>query len=198
MLKYLKGILIKKLNDSIIIECNGFGFQVYFPSNSFIEIGSKVKLYTELYIKARENDGRFELYGFLNEEDIYLFRALVSVNKVGPKLALAIISHFGTKKTRELIVNSDWKGLSSVSGVGKKTAQKLVIELKERLSKEIGIIDKDLELDDTSYDNDLYLALKSLGFSGNEIRHVIFKNKDRIKDKTLEENIRILLKELKA
>jgi Holliday junction DNA helicase RuvA len=176
LLKYLKGRLVKKCDSFIILECGNYGLQVNFPNSSMSELGSvgnEVKVYTELYVKARENDGELVLYGFLTEKEHSLFKLLVTVNKIGPKLALGILTQLTYEQIIDAIINSNWKFLTRVNGLGKKTSERLVVELKDKVQSLFGAVSSDNT--NIQKTDDLKDALLSLGIREQEI-NVAYKS----------------------
>lgn len=194
MLKYLKGRLIRKEDSSILIESGNFGIHVNFPTLSMQylgPIGSEIKIYTELYVKARENDGELVIYGFLNEKELELFRLLVTVNKVGPKLALGILSQLTYDQIIESVLNSNWKFLSSVNGLGKKTSERLIVDLKDKVSSMFGSVPSKSIIQES---DDLRNALISLGIREQEINLALKKMDGKLSEEPLEEQIKIMLR----
>jgi len=194
VLKYLKGLLVRKDNSSIILECGACGLFINFPTSAMTElgpVGKEVKIYTELYVKARENDGELVLYGFLNAHEHALFKLLVTVNKIGPKLALGILSQLTYEQIIDAIVNSNWKFLTRVNGLGKKTSERLVVELKDKVQSLFGAVSTGVTSVPGS--NDLRSALLSLSISEQEINNAYKAVADTIVDKPLEEQIKIML-----
>lgn len=134
MINYIKGIFIESTSEKIIVENNGIAYDMFFPASNMANLpveNSEIKVYT--YMSVREDD--ISLYGFLTEEDRDVFLMLLTVNGVGPKGALNIISTFGFNETVRLITKGDNKKLSEVKGLGQKTASKIIIELSDKIKK---------------------------------------------------------------
>jgi len=187
MIGLLNGTVEIKDNPHLIVDVNGVGYKV-LVSNSILSkagLGEKIKLFT--YTHVRED--QLELFGFLNQEELKLFEYLIGVSGVGPKTAIGIFS-VGTKDTIiNAIVNSDVSFFTSVPRLGRKNAQKIIIELKSKLGS-IG----DLDLTgDGKADNEVIAALKNFGFTSQEAREAI---KNISGDLKTEEKIRMALKYL--
>ena len=134
MVNFVTGKLREILADKIVVEANGIGFGIYFPASNFVnlpELDSDIKVFTYMHVKEDE----MSLYGFLTREDREMFLKLLTVNGVGPKGALNIISRLGFSTLMKAIANEDSKLISSVSGIGSKTASKICIELGDKVRK---------------------------------------------------------------
>lgn len=132
MIHYLKGTLAIKYPESIIIETGGIGFKVFVPSNSdlyLVSEGTDVTVFTFMMVK--EDD--ISLYGFSSESQLELFSNLITVSGVGAKAAVAILSSMNAEDIKKAIVTEDVAMLTKANGVGKKTAQRIVLELKDKL-----------------------------------------------------------------
>ncbi|MEI6835590.1 MAG: Holliday junction branch migration protein RuvA [Candidatus Falkowbacteria bacterium] len=133
MIAYLKGTVVAKTNNYIILETGGVGYQVFAGENFLAELKSgDVK---ELYLHHRVREEASDLYGFSNLEDLNLFELLLSVSGVGPKSALAVLSLASSDDIKEAIIRGDASLLTKVSGIGKKTAERLVLELKTKITR---------------------------------------------------------------
>ncbi|WP_343210029.1 Holliday junction branch migration protein RuvA [Anaerolentibacter hominis] len=135
MIAYIKGELAEVTDSSIVVESGGMGFYIFVPASVAEDLppaGSEVKIYT--YFHVREDI--MQLYGFLCQEDKEIFELLLTVNGIGPKAALAILSTVRPDDLRFAILSDDVKTISSAPGVGKKTAQKLILELKDKFKLE--------------------------------------------------------------
>lgn len=133
MYAYLKGTLIEYNASEAVVDVSGVGFRISIPSNlvaSLPSIGKEIQLHTAFVVRELSQD----LYGFLTKEARDLFEALIEVNKVGPKLALSVIGHLSMQELQKALIEADSSILSQVPGIGKKTAQRLIIEMKDRLS----------------------------------------------------------------
>ena len=135
MISYVKGALAEKSGDRIVVEAGPVGLGIYVPL-SVLEVlpplGEEVKIYT--YLQVREDD--LSLYGFLNRQDLDMFRRLIGVNGIGPKGALVILSALSPDDLRLAILTGDAKAISKAPGVGAKTAQRIILDLKDKVSAE--------------------------------------------------------------
>ena len=134
MLHYVKGTLAMKLPDSAVIECGGVGFEVAVPSNSRLYMtqeGSEVTVFT--YMNVREDD--ISLFGFDDEDGLMLFKKLITVNGVGAKAAMAILSAMPSSEVKKAIIYEDADMLTRANGIGKKTALRITLELKDKIDK---------------------------------------------------------------
>ena len=135
MYSYLKGELVEIFTDIIVVEVNNIGYNVRIPANmieGFLGTGQEVKIYTYLNVK----EDAMQLYGFLTRDDLNIFKLLIGVNGIGPKGALAILSVLTPDDLRFAVLGEDIKALSKAPGIGNKTAQRIIIELKDKLSLE--------------------------------------------------------------
>lgn len=133
MLVTIKGTANGEIDGMVVLEVNGLGYGLHMADSDRTEIkkGDEVTLY--LYEHIRED--AHDLYAFKNPQDQWLFRQLISVSGVGPKLALTVISGVGSKQLRQAIISGNSEVLQSVPGVGKRTAERLVVELKNKLGE---------------------------------------------------------------
>jgi len=132
MIGRLHGILIEKQPPQLLLDVSGVGYEISAPMTTFYELpetGNEVTLHTHLAVR----EDAHVLYGFLREQDRLLFRTLIKVSGVGPKLALAILSGMSADEFAGCVRNDDSALLTRLPGVGKKTAERLVVELKDRL-----------------------------------------------------------------
>lgn len=133
MYSYIKGELTEIFEDFIVVENNGIGYNIRIPG-SIIDLlegtGQKVKIYTYTYVR----EDAMLLYGFLTRDDLNVFRLLIGVSGIGPKGALAILSVMTPDDLRFAVLADDDKTIAKAPGIGKKTAQRLIIELRDKLS----------------------------------------------------------------
>ena len=135
MISYIKGKLTEADDGIIVVENNGIGFNIHVPAtviSSFSSIGDEVKVYT--YLQVRED--AHSLFGFLTRDDLNIFKMLINVNGIGPKGALAILSTISPDDLRFAILSDDARLISTAPGIGSKTAQKLILELKDKIKLE--------------------------------------------------------------
>jgi Holliday junction DNA helicase RuvA len=171
LITFLNGKLIEALPTLAIVEVNGVGYEVLIPLSSFDKLplpGQPVKLLTQLVVR----EDAHVLYGFVTAAEREMFRLLVNtVSGIGPKIALNILSGINVTAFRGAVASGDVKMLSQISGVGKKTAERIVIELKDRVGPgaalEAGSAQRALSPDDQKI-NDATLALMALGYKPAE------------------------------
>jgi len=138
MIGLLSGLLLAKSDSQLLVDVNGVGYEVDVPLTAFSAvppIGKPVVLFTHLIVRE---DGHF-LFGFLEEPERAMFRLLLRVNGVGPKLALAFLSHASSAELVRWVTDNDIRALVRIPGVGKKTAERLVIELRDKV-KELSVL----------------------------------------------------------
>lgn len=132
MIGRLRGTLVDKQAPDLLLDVNGVGYEVQAPMTTFYRlppVGATVSLYTHLVVR----EDAHLLYGFIDDSERQLFRALIRVNGVGPKLALAILSGIDTKEFVACVNNGDTATLVRLPGVGRKTAERLLVEMRDRL-----------------------------------------------------------------
>ncbi len=175
MIAYLEGKLVEKSPTLLILEVNGVGYSVNIPVSTFSnlgETGDVVKILT--YQHVREDE--LKLYGFSTKPEKELFELLISVNGVGPRLALSILSCVSVNQFQKSVVQEDLDVLTTIAGVGKKKAQRLIVELKEKLSKvDLGERKelKDKEAAVAPAHEEAVMALVSLGYTKPDARKAL-------------------------
>lgn len=189
MYAYIKGKIEDMEADRVVIEANNIGYNVFVPSGVVSSIGytgREVKLYTYLNVK----EDAFTLFGFLSKEDLELFKLLITVNGIGPKGAMGILGALSADDLRFAIMSGDSKTIAKAPGIGAKTAQKIIIELKDKLkasgfenNASLGALASDI-VSDGDIVNEAVLALTSLGYGQTEairaIRQCDLKNMDTV------------------
>ncbi|MFA5840176.1 MAG: Holliday junction branch migration protein RuvA [Candidatus Margulisiibacteriota bacterium] len=177
MISHLNGTLEHVDKNHVVIDVGGVGYKVFLPTavlSRLPKIGDKIKLYT--YQVVREDD--LSLYGFITKEERSLFSLLLTVNGIGPKVSLSILSAFPLDRIVAAITQGNVDMISSIPGIGNKTAQKLVIELKEKVAKAYAIKPSDMIgglPGNATVVSDAISALISLGYSPKEARDSILK-----------------------
>ena len=135
MIAFVRGTVVELSENSIILENGNIGYEIYMPGSTIermVRVGEEIKVHT--YFHVREEV--MQLYGFLSKDDLRMFRMLLGVNGIGPKAALGILSAITPDELRFAVLAEDIKTVSKAPGVGKKTAQKLILELKDKLDLE--------------------------------------------------------------
>ncbi len=168
MISFLRGKVIYKLKNSFILELNNLGYSV-FVSDSFlneVKIGQELEVFTHQYVK----EDIFDLYGFKNLEELEFFELLISISGIGPKSALGVLAMAKLSDIKESIVRGDSNLLTKVSGIGKKTAERVVLELKDKIFKLGGNYDL---TNSGNFSGDEIDALVGLGYSWVEAREAL-------------------------
>lgn len=181
MISYVKGILSEKFTDSVVVECGGFGVEIYVPEvlvKSLPSIGESVCIYT--FFKVSED--AMSLYGFLNRQDLDLFKKLISVSGIGAKTALGIMSNLDSLTLCQAIVSEDIKLISKAPGIGTKTAKRMILELKDKISSDDiipeGYANESVKVTHTPAYDDVLSALISLGYKEFDANKAISLVKD--------------------
>jgi len=194
MIGSLRGRLTSKLAPQIVVECRGVGYEVETPMSTFLELpemGSDLFLHTHLLVRE---DAQI-LYGFSTEDERLMFRTLLKVNRVGAKLALGILSAMSTNDFRRCVELEDTTSMSRIPGVGKKTAERLIIEMRDRIDVATAGGGKAAPLSvAASARNEAADALIALGYKPKEVNSLI-ANLD-IEDKSSEDIIRLALRQV--
>ena len=180
MYSYIRGELAEINSDHIVLDVNGIGYQIYIPTNTLNylpSIGEMVKIHTYLYIR----EDAMMLYGFLTRDDLDMFEMLMTVSGIGPKGGLGILSTLSTDDLRFAVLSDDAKAIAKAPGIGAKTAQRVIIDLKDKMSLEEAF-EKKLEHttnkvlpENNSIKNDAVLALNALGYSSTESLKAVSK-----------------------
>lgn len=186
MLAYLKGKLIHKNNlFAIVVVHESLGYQIFSPENLLATL--KINEEVEFYLHHQTREDQSDLYGFKNLADLELFQMLISVSGVGPKSALAVLALADSEDIKEAIVRGDAALLTKVSGIGKKTAERLVLELKNKVLKLANGVSFTESPLNTSAGDEID-ALMTLGYSLPEAREAlnlvpaeITKSSERVK-----------------
>jgi Holliday junction DNA helicase RuvA len=176
MISFIKGEVVRKGLDHLIISNNDIG---YFINTSLSTLkllneGDRACIYTYMHIR----EDVLALYGFCSVEEIEMFKKLISVNGVGPKAGLAVLSTYDVNSIKEIILKDDSVRMSKVPGIGKKTAGKILLELKDKVGslEELGKSEsKETVTSDEGEESDVINALVSLGFTSFEAKKAIEK-----------------------
>ncbi len=195
MIARLTGKLAVKNPDEIIIDAGGVGYQVFIPLSTFYELPERGETLTlQIHTAMREN--AFELYGFLTMKEKAMFKLLLSVSKVGPKLAQNILSGISSDDLTSAILTGDILKLNGIPGIGKKTAERMILELKDKVPKAQGA-EQDAAAIPGALLDDALSALLHLGYKrATSERAVKRAINEAGRDGQLEEIIRLSLKYL--
>lgn len=173
MIRFIKGIVADIEENCLILDHQGIGFRIFTPSSvleRYVRVGEEIKLHT--YMNVRED--AMLLYGFLTADDLRLFELLLGVNGVGPKAGLGILSALSADELRFAVLSDDAAAIAKAPGIGKKTAQKLILELKDKLSLEDAFekklahdqgLDAPVAMDESS---EAVMALTALGYPSSD------------------------------
>lgn len=167
MFHYIKGNITMKFEGGVVIEANGIGYEVFVPDNSSVYLADSketVLIYTVMIV--REDD--VSLYGFAEKESLDLFRKLMTVNGVGAKAAMAILSSMPVPEVKKAIVFDDAATLTKANGIGKKIAQRITLELKDKLGAVGGLSEAVEQVVSDSGKTEAINGLISLGYSKSE------------------------------
>jgi Holliday junction DNA helicase RuvA len=174
MFEYIKGTLIDKNPSKAIVEAAGFGYRLSIPLSTFNRLPA-IKSSVELYLSHIVREESETLYAFLTEQDRNLFELLLTVSGIGPKTGIAIIGHIDSTNLQKAIASSDIHLLSKIPGIGKKTAERLVIEMRDKMQG--GLKDKGrqtfLTNPENSFVSDALSALVHLGYSPMDAQKAI-------------------------
>ncbi len=166
MIGYIKGKLLSHFDGTVILENNGIGYEITCSASVYQEVINNKGGEVFTYLAVRE-DG-ISLYGFISPEEKEMFLKLISVSGVGPKMGITVLSNMSLKDLALKIATNDVKGLSSVKGLGKKTAERIILELREKIGEVEGDTAQISMPTKIEVDNDAVIALMSLGFSKAE------------------------------
>lgn len=175
MIAYLKGNVADVTEDNLVVDVRDIGYNVKISGGTFRklpDIGEPVKIYTYTYVK----EDAFQLYGFLNRDELELFKKLITVNGIGPKGALAILSVLEADELRFAILAGDSKAISKAPGIGAKTAQRVILDLKDKISIEDTFVNKEAVAYTAGVDrsglneakNEAVEALTALGYGASD------------------------------
>lgn len=170
MISYLKGSLLSKTSKTITLLVNNIGYQIFVPASLLakVKIGETIELHTHL----RHSEDAMTLFGFPNPEELRFFELLISISGVGPKTALGVLDAAKLSDLKKAILRDDPAILYKVSGIGKKTAERIVVELKNKLDS---LPVSETEIDLSTSDTEAFDALLSLGYSERDVRDALKK-----------------------
>lgn len=182
MIAYIKGKVAEILEDRVILESGFMGYNLFMPmasAEAVLRRGDEVKLYTHLHVR----EDAMQLFGFLTKDDLHTFQLLLGVNGIGPKAALGILSGLTADELRFAVLSEDVKTISKAPGVGKKTAQKLILELKDKMDLQEAFDLKSQHVQEAQGDmadfsdarKEAVEALTALGYSGADALRAVKK-----------------------
>lgn len=193
MIHHLKGQLVEKNPTNVVIDCNGVGYFVHISLHTFSQIPSSesIKLYTHLQIKEDSNT----LFGFWEKSEREIFRLLISVSGVGASIARTMLSSMEPKQIMEAIASGDVATIQGIKGIGSKTAQRVILDLKDKILKVFGLDDVSTPQNNTNREEALS-ALETLGYTRKQSEKVMDKIVKEAPDATVESMIKRALKNL--
>ena len=181
MFAYVKGVLESINENYIVIDVNGIGYKIFMPNsgiNKLPKIGEIVKVHTYYYVR----EDNISLYGFNTQEELKMFELLISVSGIGTKSALAILSEISPSSFALSVISGDVTALVKIPGIGNKTAQRMILELKDKLKTEQAITKNSIKNADIGYSNnqdnisEASSALQVLGYTKKEVDKVLSSN----------------------
>ena len=209
MIRKIKGELIEKNLDFCVIMAGGLGYKVNISQVVYSELpeeGKQVSLYTYLMVK----EDALELYGFTRKDQLAVFELVLNVSGIGPKISLDLLATLSPKSFYLAVLNDEENKLTKIPGIGKKSAKRIILELKERVKEmelfesseevapEEAFLEKGESVSEKGIFNEAKAALNSLGYSEGEAQEAIDKVKNKVtSDMELEEVLKLALKSLK-
>lgn len=191
MIAYVKGSLEGRLNDSVIVEAAGIGYQIFMPQNEIEKlgnIGDMVKVYTHHYVR----EDNISLYGFASSDKLRMFELLIQTSGIGAKSALTILANVEPHQFALAVITNDDARLTKIPGIGKKTAARMILELKDKMKVEL---DEGTQTDEIEESinfgqniEEAISALQVLGYNKREIEKAF--EKEDFKDLSVEDIIR--------
>lgn len=194
MISYIKGIVADIEDNAVVVECGGIGYRIFTTPRVLQEdlrVGEDVAVHT--YLQVREDD--MQLYGFTSRDDLQIYKLLISVNGIGPKAGLGILSGLSADEIRFAVLSDDAATISKAPGIGKKTAQKLILELKDKFDLqdafEQKLTNKNISANNATNEaqKEAVEALSALGYSATEALKAVRKVDNNSED------VSVLLKE---
>ena len=173
MISYVRGVLDHKEPNRVIVDVNGLGYEVFVPLSTYQElpaIGGQVKLHTHHHVR----EDAVNLYGFFSSEEKGIFEMVLSISGVGAKVALSILSSMSVDEFRRAVAQGDMKALTKIPGIGKKSAERMVLELKDKIGK-VRIDERMLRILEVESTNDAVSALLSLGASQSAAEYAVYR-----------------------
>jgi Holliday junction DNA helicase RuvA len=173
MISYVRGVLDHKEPNRVVVDVNGIGYEVFVPLSTYQElptVGDQVKLHTHHHVR----DDAVQLYGFLSPEEKEIFGLVLSISGVGAKIALSILSFLSVDEFRIAVAQGDMKTLTKIPGIGKKSAERMVLELKDKIGK-IRIDERMVKILEAESTSDAVSALLSLGASQSAAEYAVYR-----------------------
>ncbi|VVB84996.1 Holliday junction ATP-dependent DNA helicase RuvA [uncultured archaeon] len=193
MISHISGDIAYCGDGFVVIDLNGMGYQVNVTAPALTQLRDakeKVKLFTHLHVR----EDALTLYGFMTPGELAMFKNLISVTRIGPQIALNILSQIKTGDLAAAIIQEDEKVLRNISGVGPKNAKRLILELRDRMNENMQNI---VPASTSNFNNDAVSALVSLGFAQREAREAVEFVSQGMKQPTVQALIKAALLKLK-
>lgn len=193
MITHIQGRLVEKTPTDIVIDCNGVGYSINISFHTYSQLSSKeqVKLFTHLQVREDSHT----LYGFSSKIEREIFRLLISVSGVGASIARTMLSSLTPEQVMEAIAQNDLATIQSVKGIGSKTAQRVVLDLKDKILKVYGL-DEVSSVSSNTNKNEALSALETLGFARKQAEKVCSKIVQQDPEASIETIIKLALKNL--
>lgn len=202
MIAYIKGTVEEILEDRVILEAGNMGYNIFMPMGAvehLLHKGQEIKIHTYLNVK----EDALQLFGFLTRDDLNTFKLLLGVNGIGPKAALGVLSGLSADELRFAVLTDDVKTISRAPGIGKKTAQKLILELKDKfniqeameMKAEHAQVQGTGEADLSDVKKEAVEALTALGYSGADALRAV-KKVELTPDMSVETLLKMALKNM--
>lgn len=201
MIGFIRGELAEVKENYIVLETGNIGYEIFLPTSSILELPprkSTVKIYTYLHVK----EDAMSLYGFLTRDDLEMFKLLITVNGIGPKGALGILSGITADEIRFAVLAEDTRSIAKAPGIGPKTASKIILELKDKFKLDTVFEQKLQNQSDKLHSQNIYgkreeavQALTALGYSSTDAYKIITQI-DITEDMTTEDILKLCLKRL--
>ena len=190
MLDYIRGRVINKSPTRLILEVAGIGYLLHIPLSTFEKIPKhgEVTILTQLFIR----EDQIKIFGFATGEERDLFQLLLSVNGIGPNTAITILSGSTVDDIKRAVINEDAKALEKIKGVGKKTAERIILELKETIKEITTSISTGMDVQQKAFVSDAVMALISLGYGRSIAEKAV---SDAAKKLQTIDNIEVLVRE---
>ncbi|HVG56673.1 MAG TPA: Holliday junction branch migration protein RuvA [Vicinamibacterales bacterium] len=197
MIGFLRGRIADKQPNTLIVDVQGVGYEVHVPLSTFYdagEVGAEITL--RIYTHVRED--ALQLYGFLTELERQLFERLISISGIGPKLAISVLSGMDPREVLSAVQRGDVARLTGIPGIGKKTSERIVLELRDRLANLAGGVPVDATPANGAdrLRGDLLSALQNLGYHRPQAEKAVDSSLQTMPDPTFEQALKAALREL--
>lgn len=193
MFDYIKGKVVTKRVDYVTLDVGGIGYKIVISLNTYAKVLNEVeKLFIYNYIR----EDMFTLYGFYSEEEREFFQILINASGIGPKIAMAILSTYGVEELKGHIEREEIKMLTKIPGLGLKKAQKLVVDVRDKVNTKLKSIQAGESMIVNGYREDVFMAMESLGYNEKDINGMLDKE-DFSQYSKLEDAIKGVLRKIK-